>query len=80
MLYWNNKASLVVKDTEPSDSAKYRCEVSNRLGRVETSGSLTVYSKYSTHSCHTGFVLCSHCVFVYRQTSTGLRLQTEGSH
>ena len=46
MLFWNNKASLVIKDTEPSDSAKYRCEISNALGRVQSSGKLTVYSKY----------------------------------
>ena len=45
-IYWDNKASLVIKETEPSDSAKYRLEVVNALGRAETSGQLTVYSEY----------------------------------
>ena len=45
-IFWNNKASLTVKETEPSDSAKYRIEVSNSLGRAESKGTLTVYSKY----------------------------------
>ena len=45
MLFWDNKASLVVKETEPADSAKYRCEISTPLGRVESIGSLLVYSK-----------------------------------
>ena len=47
MLYWDNKASLVIKETDPSDTAKYRCELSTALGRVESTGSLTVYSKCS---------------------------------
>ena len=44
MLFWDNKASLVVKDSMPNDSSKYRCEVSSPLGHVESTGSLTVYS------------------------------------
>ena len=45
MLYWDNKASLVIKDTETNDSGSYRCEVANQLGRVDSVGALTVYSK-----------------------------------
>ena len=45
MLYWDNKASLVIKDTQTSDSGSYRCEVANALGRVDSIGALTVYSK-----------------------------------
>jgi hypothetical protein len=45
MFFWDNKATLAIKDTEPSDSGRYRCEVSNRLGRVESTGSLSVYSE-----------------------------------
>ena len=45
MLFWDNRASLVIKDTEPSDSAKYICELSTPLGRVQSVGSLIVYSK-----------------------------------
>ncbi len=47
MLFWDDRASLVIKDSEPSDSAKYRCELSTPLGRVESTGSLIVYSEYS---------------------------------
>ena len=45
MLFWDNRASLVIKDSEPSDSAKYRCELSTPLGRVQSVGSLIVYSE-----------------------------------
>ncbi len=46
MLFWDNRASLVIKDSEPSDSAKYRCELSTPLGRVQSLGSLIVYSEF----------------------------------
>ena len=45
MNYTDNVAELVVKDTEPSDTAKYRCEAANVIGRVETSANLTINSK-----------------------------------
>lgn len=45
MFFWDNKATLAIKDSEPSDSGRYRCEVSNRLGRVESTGNLSVFSK-----------------------------------
>jgi len=44
MFFWDNKATLAIKDTEPNDTGRYRCEVSNRLGRIESTGSLHVYS------------------------------------
>jgi len=43
MLYWDNKASLVIKDTETTDAGNYRCEVYSKLGSVETTGALTVF-------------------------------------
>ena len=46
MFFWDNKATLAIKDTEPSDTGRYRCEVSNRLGRVESTGNLSVYSTW----------------------------------
>jgi hypothetical protein len=46
MLYWDNVASLVIKDTQPGDSGSYRCEVASALGRVDSIGALTVYSEY----------------------------------
>ena len=45
MLYWDNNATLVVKETEPNDTGKYQCVVSNELGSVDCYGNLTVYSK-----------------------------------
>lgn len=42
MFFWDNKASLVIKDTEPSDSAKYRCEIVNALGRPQALSMYTV--------------------------------------
>ena len=45
IFFWDNKATLAIKDTEPNDTGRYRCEVSNRLGRIESTGSLHVYSE-----------------------------------
>ena len=45
MLYWDNKASLVVKDTEPADNATYKCVLSNQFGSAEADALLTVHSK-----------------------------------
>jgi len=45
MFFWDNKATLAIKDSEPNDTGRYRCEVSNRLGRIESTGSLHVYSE-----------------------------------
>ena len=42
--FWDKKASLVIKDTQPNDSARYRCEIINPLGHVDSTGTLTVYS------------------------------------
>ncbi len=47
MLDWNNKASLIIKDTEQSDSSRYRCEINNALGRVESTGTLAVYGQFN---------------------------------
>ena len=59
MLFWDNKASLAVKETMPSDSSKYRCEVSSPLGHVESIGSLTVYSmSLPSHTTTSMYKLC----------------------
>ena len=49
MLFWDMKSSLVVKDTEPSDSATYKCVCTNALGKVESQGTLRVLSKSEGH-------------------------------
>ena len=46
MFFWDNKACLVVKDTAAKDTGHYRCEVDNPLGRIESTGNLTVYREY----------------------------------
>lgn len=45
MDYTGNNASLTIAETELSDSATYRCEADNKVGRVETKGELTVMGK-----------------------------------
>ena len=60
MFFWDNKATLAIKDTEPNDTGRYRCEVSNRLGRIESTGSLHVYS---TSRCRHFYHLDEHFVF-----------------
>lgn len=42
--YKENMASLTVKDADLRDTGAYRCEASNKLGRVETQCVLTVNS------------------------------------
>lgn len=44
--YENDEAVLTISDAEVKDAGWYRCEASNKLGRVETQCSLTVYSKH----------------------------------
>ena len=56
MLYWDNKASLVVKDTEPNDNATYKCVLSNQFGSAEADATLTVHSKYKDDS-----LICNKC-------------------
>lgn len=43
--FWDNKASLIVKDTTPTDTGAYRCEIHSPLGRIDSTGALCVYSK-----------------------------------
>ena len=45
MLYWDQKASLVIKDADISDAASYRCEIINKLGRTSSTAQLTVHRK-----------------------------------
>ena len=52
MTYENNIAELVVKESEPNDSATYRCEAVNKIGRAETEGKLIVISKDYSYSDH----------------------------
>ena len=44
--YENDEAVLTISDAALSDAGWYRCEASNKLGRVETQCTLTVNSKY----------------------------------
>ena len=50
-----NQATLVLRRTELSDSAAYRCEAANKLGRVSTEAQLTVQ----------GEIPIDYIVFVY---------------
>jgi hemicentin len=43
--YENEEAVLTINDAELSNAGSYRCEASNKLGRVETQCTLTVNSK-----------------------------------
>ena len=43
MKYKDQIAVLIVSDPEPNDSAYYRCEASNKIGRCETQACLTVH-------------------------------------
>jgi hypothetical protein len=67
MFFWDRKASLVIKDTEPADSANYRCEIINPLGHTESTGNLTVYS--------TSLLLCNYYSqqFFFRTPCSRLR-------
>jgi hypothetical protein len=47
MFHWDNKATLVIKSTDPSDAGKYKCEITNQLGKVDTACVVTVHSKYA---------------------------------
>lgn len=44
-IYWNKVATLVIKDGDGKDTDDYKCVVSNPLGKVESSGKLTVIGK-----------------------------------
>ena len=41
-----NTAKLEISSTDLTDTAKYRCEADNKVGRVETEGSLTVHGQF----------------------------------
>ena len=43
--YDDTHANLTILDTITSDSDQYRCEAVNKIGRVETTGRLTINSK-----------------------------------
>ena len=43
--YDNQVATLVVKNADLNDVAKYRCEAENKIGRCETQAKLIVHSK-----------------------------------
>ena len=63
MLFWDDKASLVVKETEPSDNGTYRCVLSNEHGKAEASARLTVYSEYLFAICCNIMPVTVHCTF-----------------
>ncbi|XP_046554801.1 titin-like [Haliotis rubra] len=44
MSYEDEVASLVIHKTEPSDTARYKCEVTNPLGQVSTEGQLAIHT------------------------------------
>ncbi len=46
MTYSSDMAVLVINDAEMADAGKYKCEAYNKVGRVDTTANLTVYSKY----------------------------------
>ena len=66
MFYWDNKASLVVKDTQPNDSGRYRCEVSNYHGVVDSTANLNVYSRFQLEVC---FVWTDHVARLFSSLS-----------
>ena len=45
--YKDSKATLTFKKVELKDTARYRVEASNKMGRVETECKLTVHSKWN---------------------------------
>ena len=51
MSYEESNASLTITGSEPKDAGAYRCEASNKLGRVTTQCTLTVQSMYSIVGC-----------------------------
>jgi len=46
-----NEVRLVVRDTELTDEGKYRCELSNKLGTVDTEARLIMKSTLKLTSC-----------------------------
>lgn len=42
----DDTVSLTIKDTDAKDGGWYRCEASNKLGRVQTQCTVTAVSKY----------------------------------
>lgn len=46
-------ASLIIAASETTDSATYRCEAVNKLGKVKTDCSLVVHSMSSVTNCIT---------------------------
>ena len=51
----NNKAVLVIHNSDIDDSGKYRCEAANKIGRVETEAKLTVCSKSTCFNYKNGY-------------------------
>ena len=51
MFFWNNKSSLVIKQTDLDDAGRYRCEVRNPVGVVDSSADLTVHSMCLVDVC-----------------------------
>ena len=45
MTFYEDTASLTVKNTDIKDAGKYKCDASNKHARVETKCNLTVHSK-----------------------------------
>ncbi len=50
MSYANKTASLSISQTELTDAAKYKCEASNKAGRVDTNARLYVQGGYIKHA------------------------------
>ncbi len=48
LLVQNKTAKLEISGTDLTDTATYRCEADNKVGRVETEGKLTVHGKCTT--------------------------------
>ena len=45
--YQDKTATLDISSTDLTDTAKYRCEADNKVGRADTEAKLTVHGMYN---------------------------------
>ena len=46
MVSTDDTVKLIIRNTEPNDSAKYRCVIANKLGRDESEAKLSVIGRH----------------------------------